>query len=178
MDDNKPIELIWKDIIGYEGFYKISNLGDVKFLERKVSNRLIKEKFNKIHISKRGYYVTDLRVANIRKTLTIHRLIAIHFIENPNNKSYVNHIDKNPLNNNIENLEWVNNMENVCHSKRFKEYSSKFIGVGWDKYARKWKSQIYHNGKSIHLGNFNSEEEAYKKRIDYEVENKIINKYN
>jgi hypothetical protein len=171
----------WKDIIGYEGYYQISNLGRVKFLERQVPRfskiQILKEKIVKFHLAKRGYYVVDLRVKSKRKTLNIHRLIAIHFIDNPLNKKYVNHIDENKLNNSIENLEWVTNMENICHAKKNVKSSSEYIGVGWDKYANKWKSQIYHKGKSIHLGSFFSEQEAYNARVKYEQENNIENKY-
>jgi hypothetical protein len=171
----------WKDIIGYEGYYKISNLGNVKFLERKIttsqSERIYKEKINKIWLSKRGYSVTDLIVNKLRKTKTIHRLTAIHFINNPLNKPFVNHIDGNKSNNSIQNLEWVNNMENMCHAKKNVKRSSQYIGVGWDKWANKWKSQIYHNGRSIHLGNFFTEQEAYSARVKYEQENNVQNKY-
>jgi hypothetical protein len=176
---------IWKDVIGYEGYYQISNLGKVKKLRREVLNkkgtliRIDPERLNKTHLNKlRGnYYVTDLRVRGQRKTFQIHRLIAIAFIPNPENKRYVNHIDHNPMNNSLDNLEWVNQMENTCHAQKRLNRSSKYIGVGWDKYAGKWKCQIYFNKKSIHIGSFTSEEDAYEARKKFEVDNGIINKY-
>lgn len=176
---------IWKDIIGYEGYYQISNLGRVKFLERKVCHggkregivQIFPEKMNRFHLGKRGYYVTDLVVDKVRQTKTIHRLIAIHFIPNPSNKKYVNHIDKNPLNNSIDNLEWVSNMENMCHAMKLKGGSSKYIGVSWDSHHKKWKSGIYHNGKSLHIGIFDTEDDAYAARVKYEQDNGIENKY-
>jgi hypothetical protein len=177
------MEEIWKDIINFEGFYQISSFGNIKFLKRTVKfiNGTVyqyKEKMNKFHKCKRGgYLITDLVVNKKRTTVYIHRLLAIHFLDNPLSLKYVNHKNKNVLNNQLSNLEWVSNRENICHSKIGSNSSSKYIGVGWDKYSKKWKSQIYFGGKSIHLGNFISEEDAYKARTNFELENNIKNKY-
>lgn len=173
---------IWKDIEGYKGYFKISNLGRVLALDREIIRsdgkiNKFKSRILKNHVSKRGYYVTDIRMNNIRKTLYIHRLIATNFISNPLNKKQVNHIDSNPLNNSINNLEWVNNLENSCHRVKKYNYTSKYLGVGWDKYSNKWKSQIYFNGKSKHIGSYDTEEEAYQSRCEYEKNNNIENKY-
>jgi hypothetical protein len=173
---------IWKDIESYDGYYQISNFGRVKSLNREIirsdgKKNKYKGRILKSHISKRGYYIVDIHINNLRKTYNIHRLIAINFISNPSNKKQVNHIDSNPLNNSINNLEWVNNLENTCHRSKKYKYSSKYIGVGWDKYNNKWKCQIYFNGKSKHIGVFNTEEEAYQARCEYEKNNNIENKY-
>lgn len=176
---------IWKEVEGFEAFYHISNLGRIKKLKRDVyskNGRFLRrdpEKLNKNHINKKrgNYYLTDLAVKGKRKSFWLHRLIAIHFIPNPQKKKYVNHIDGNPQNNAIENLEWVTNMENICHAHKRKKSTSNYIGVGWDKYAGKWKSQIYHKGKSVHIGSFVSEEEAYEARRKFEQDNGIENKY-
>ena len=178
----KNKEELWYDIIGYEGHYQISNHGRVKSLSR-IVNRLnsdgmfVSEKIRKQSISKRGYYVVDLLLNDVRKTKTVHRLIAIQFIPNPDNKPHVNHIDGNPLNNAIDNLEWTNNRENTSHGRQTKNKTSGYIGVGWDKWAGKWKSQIYYKGKSIHLGSFVNELDAYEARLKFERDNGISNKY-
>lgn len=99
---------IYKDIIGFEGYYKISNLGNVYGVKR---NRVMK---NTPH--KDGYLQIKLTKESKRKSFLLHRLIAIHFIENPKNKLEVNHIDSNRLNNSINNLEWVSRIENQKHS--------------------------------------------------------------
>jgi len=176
---------IWKDIIGYEGYYQISNFGRIKKMERMVydqkGNYLRKdpERLNKIHINKKrgNYYTTDLHLLGKRKTFQTHRLLAIAFIPNTENKKYVNHIDHNPMNNSLDNLEWVNQMENSCHAQKKIKRTSKYIGVGWDKYHSKWKSQIYFKGKSIHIGSFKTEQEAYEARKKFEQDNGISNKY-
>ena len=172
----------WEDLIGYVGYYKISDLGRVLSLDRKIictngRKMVYKGKILQNHIGKRGYYVTDVKVDLVRKTFTIHRLIAINFIPNPLNKKQVNHKDSNPLNNSINNLEWVTNLENSCHRVKSRNYSSKYLGVGWDKWRNQWKCQIYFNGRSKHIGNFKTEEEAYEARVKFEKENDIQNKY-
>lgn len=176
---------IWKEVEGFEAFYHISNLGRIKKLKRDVYgndgkyHRKDPERLNSIHLNKKrgNYYLTDLAVKGKRKSFWLHRLIAINFIPNPQKKKYVNHIDGNPQNNAIENLEWVNQIENSCHAQKRKKSTSDYIGVGWDKYAGKWKSQIYHKGKSIHIGSFVSEMEAYEARRKFEKDNGIENKY-
>lgn len=173
---------LWYDVIGYEGYYQISSHGRIKALSRVVDRegykRILPEAIRKQSIGKRGYYIVDLRSGdNVHKTKTVHRLIAIQFIPNPDNKPHVNHIDGNPLNNAIDNLEWTNNRENTSHGRQTKNKTSGYIGVGWDKWAGKWKSQIYYKGKSIHLGSFVNELDAYEARLKFERENGISNKY-
>lgn len=103
---------VWKDIKGFENYYQISNTGKVKSLERKVPSKIkgtfqiIKEKIRKTTTTTAGYEYVVLSKDNIHKTLLIHRLVAEHFIPNPNNLQCVNHKDENKLNNNVDNLEW------------------------------------------------------------------------
>lgn len=108
---------IWKDIKNYEGLYQISNLGNVKKL-RFINNRcnFKKESIKKLNI-RNGYYIVQLSKNGKRKSYQVHRLVAEAFIENPENKSIINHIDYNPLNNNVDNLEWCTQKENVEWSK-------------------------------------------------------------
>jgi hypothetical protein len=176
----------WKDIIGYEGYNQISNLGKVKFLERKVITEMsygkkklvYKEKILKCTVDKySGYCIVCLTKNKEHKKMRVHRLVAIHFIDNPLNKPDVNHIDGNRINNAIENLEWVNHRENMCHCRKNIKKSSQYMGVSWNKEKNKWVSFIKIKGKSIYLGCFNTEEEAYNARVKYEQENNIENKY-
>ena len=97
------MEEIWKDIKGYEGLYQISNLGRVKSL---ISSTPDKEKFiSIINGKKNGYCYAMLHKSGRNKNYLLHRLIAENFIPNIENKPNINHIDGNPLNNNIDNLE-------------------------------------------------------------------------
>lgn len=114
----EPIEEeIWKDIIGYEGHYQISNQGRVKALGRKGSGCCVIDRIKKVTKSKdkTHYDSFGLCVGNKSKCFMLHRVLAIHFIPNPENKKEVNHIDGNKSNNSLENLEWVTASENIYH---------------------------------------------------------------
>ena len=112
---------IWKDIKNFEGLYQVSNLGRVKSLPKYTYSRgysqLRKEKLLKpCYVGKyRNYLAVRL---NNNKQYKIHRLVAKAFIPNPNNYPCVNHKDKNPSNNNVENLEWCTNQYNVKYSAK------------------------------------------------------------
>lgn len=108
----------WKDIVGFEGQYQISNFGRVKRLSRCVScgckSLSLKEKLMKpvLQHSQTNYYRLSVRLGNC-KTLKIHRLVAEAFVPNPDNKPQVDHIDGNPLNNFYLNLRWATSKENT-----------------------------------------------------------------
>lgn len=110
---------IWKDIIGYEGLYQVSNLGRVKSCERYVNHylgkRIVKEKFLK-QTNNNNYYTITIAFQNSRKTIRVHRLVSLHFNETKYNYLEVNHIDGNSLNNNFNNLEWCNRSQNQKHA--------------------------------------------------------------
>ena len=168
---------IWKDIEGFEGYYQISNFGRVKSLSRIVidSKRNIKEKILKVRITKYGYINITISFNRKQYSFIIHRLV-----DNPKNKREVNHINSIKLNNSDKNLEWTSSLENECHKNilRKENLTSKYIGVSLSKnLGKKWRSQIKINQKSIHLGMFNTEEEAYQARCEYEKNNNIENKY-
>ena len=111
---------MFKDITGYENLYLIDEKGNVKSLPHtKINNKgylcKTKERMLKPQIRNNYLFVT-LSKNGIKKMFSIHRLVAIHFIPNPQNKPFVNHIDGNRHNNNVSNLEWVTSNENMRHS--------------------------------------------------------------
>lgn len=102
---------IWKPIKGYKG-YEISNHGRVKSYHKTKNGRILKGSINAY-----GYVDVKLKRENNRQdTIKIHRLVALHFIPNIENKPEVNHIDGNKSNNKYDNLEWCNRSENIQHA--------------------------------------------------------------
>ena len=108
---NKIMELeIWKDIQGYEGYYQISNLSKIKSLR---NNRLLN-----IFKGSLGYMQITLSKEGKYKVHLVHRLLAIAFIPNFENKPQINHIDGVRFNNSLSNLEWCSCSENALHAHR------------------------------------------------------------
>lgn len=97
----------WKQVIGYEGLYEVSNTGKVKNAQtgREIAIGYVN-----------GYKRVNLWKNNKYKTKRIHRLVAEAFIPNPENKRTVNHKDGDKLNNNVNNLEWATHSENNKHA--------------------------------------------------------------
>lgn len=109
-------------MVGYEGLYEVSDLGRVKSLGRTIqihrenyTTRVWKEKILKPKISSK-YHRVWLCTGSNKRIYGIHRLVAEAFIPNPENKPQVNHIDGNPANNLLSNLEWVTQSENTRHA--------------------------------------------------------------
>lgn len=104
---------VWKDIEGYEGLYRISDSGNVLSLNYKHRGypALLTPKIN-MH----GYAWVELRKNKKPKQMLVHRLVALAFLDNPNEYPIVNHKDENPLNNNVDNLEWCTRSYNSLYS--------------------------------------------------------------
>ena len=118
---------IWKDVKGYEEIYQVSNLGNIRSLERITifesenqhkkykANRHIKCKMKKPTVNKCGYYQTVLNKNGKKRNVLVHRLVAEAFLPNLYNKPTINHIDGNKLNNRLDNLEWATYPEQQLH---------------------------------------------------------------
>lgn len=115
---------IWKDVTLYDlnKFYKVSNLGRIKSKERIVHRKgdvyiKLKPKILKFKRNNRGYNQIVLYGNNKKRyDLMLHRIVALAFIPNPDNKPQVNHKDGNKDNNKVDNLEWATNSENGKHA--------------------------------------------------------------
>ncbi len=123
-------EEIWKDIEGYEGYYQVSNMGRVKSLDRVVPHGRCgtitrKEKILK-HGNSKGYDMVVLCVEHKRKAITVHKLVAEAFISKKESHMQVNHIDGNPKNNVVSNLEWCTSQENTIHALKNNIIKNKF----------------------------------------------------
>ena len=111
----------WIPVTGFEGVYDVSNQGYVRTRdkiikcrsggERKVSGKVLSN-----YTQGKGYLAVGLSKNNIYKTVSVHRLVAKHFIPNPLNLPQVNHKDGNKKNNHYKNLEWSNCKDNISHA--------------------------------------------------------------
>lgn len=112
----------WKPVVGFENLYEISNKGRVKSIG---SYNTCKRGIMNPMIDPDGYPHVRLYDNGICKDISIHRLVAIAFIPNPNGYKYVNHKDENTKNNCVENLEWCTNSYNLVYSrgKKVAQYS-------------------------------------------------------
>ena len=111
----------WRGVDGYDGLYQVSNTGCVRSLDR-VSTRSdgqqarLKGKLLKQFVNSDGYYHVKLYNNGIKKTIAVHRLVALSFIKKPDNYDCVNHKDKNKKNNFYQNLEWCTKQYNSEYS--------------------------------------------------------------
>ena len=118
------MEEIWKSVDGFEGYYEISNLGNLRSVDKYFrwgrGKGHIKYSLSKIlspSINNSGYKIYALSKPGSKPVCkTIHRMVATAFIPNPHNLSDVNHIDEDKFNNRVDNLEWVIHKENMIHS--------------------------------------------------------------
>lgn len=117
-------EEVWKDIKDYEGLYQVSNLGNVRSLDREVKdttkNRIqhIKGKILKLTDNGKGYKLVFLNKDRNRENKYVHRLVAETFIPNPNNLKEVNHKNLNKNDNSVHNLEWITSIDNKRHYRQ------------------------------------------------------------
>lgn len=105
-------EEIWKNIIGHEE-YQVSNKGKVRITANSFTR---KERVLKPLLTNNGYLRVALYKNNKSKFIAIHRLVALHFVPNPDKKKTVNHKDGDKTNNNDWNLEWNTYRENINHA--------------------------------------------------------------
>lgn len=116
-------EEIWKDVVGYEGYYQASNLGKIKSLSRVVNSCMgnpstRKETILKSQIINSGYKVSTFCLDYNKRNFFVHRVVAECFVSNPQDLPEVNHINGIKTDNRAENLEWCSRSENKKHAYR------------------------------------------------------------
>ena len=151
-------------ICGYENYF-VSNFGNVK---NSKTNKILKPS---THMG--GYKLINLSKNGDVKNFTVHRLVGKAFLKNPDNKPKVDHIDNNPANNNVKNLRWCSQKDNLANQGKQINNTSGFKGVSFNKKANKYGARISINEKYKHLGLFETAEEA---SICYDAKAKEIHK--
>lgn len=153
---------IWKDIPEYEGYYQVSSNGMVKSLNRKAWNgkswHKIKSRILKPEIIIGNYNRVTLNLSGKRRKIKNSVIVAMAFLGHKpsgNNKICIDHIDNNPQNDNLKNLQIISTREN--NSKDKKGGTSKHIGVSWVSSRKKWISHIVIDGHCKHLGMYDCE---------------------
>lgn len=157
---------IWRPVVGYEGLYEVSNLGNVKSLSRpvfrskngytKVSERIM----SKI-LTKSGYYRVPLSKDMAKtKIFFVHRLVAMAFILNPDNKPFIDHINGITTDNRLENLRWCTHKEN-CNFEL----------------AHKHQSECKIGDKNPQFGKLGILSKDHKVVLQYDINGNFLNKF-
>lgn len=148
---------VYRQVEDYDN-YEISNIGNIR---NSITGKILKQKCRK------GYKAIDLWKQNTMKTFGVHRLVAIAFLDNPNNKPVVDHIDGDKLNNNVENLRWATLSENKMNSNIYSNNTSGCKGVYFCNSHKRWVARIGVNKKCIHLGYYKKYQDAIKARKEH-----------
>ena len=114
-------QVVWKDVVGFEGRYQVSNMGQVRSLDiclpcKNGGVSVHKGKIKPLHKNNRGYVTVGLCKERKTHRKLLHRLVAEAFVDKSEEKTQVNHIDGDISNNRASNLEWVTDNENKIHS--------------------------------------------------------------
>ena len=120
---------LWVDVDGYEGLYMVSDLGNVKSIDRYTCSGVHREGkllakivdsdgYDRVHLSRDGH----------AKQIPVHRLVAIAFIPNPTGLSQINHVDEDKRNNAVQNLEWCDAKYNINYGTRSKKVALALSG--------------------------------------------------
>jgi len=134
--------------------YSVSSFGNIKKNERLLKPTIFKKD------DKLDSLIITLKINDKQKCFRVHRLIASLFIPNPDNKPIIDHIDNNPLNNNVSNLRWASVSQNNCNRGCKNKLGMK--GVSFDKKRNLYQVQVKFEGQRYWLGRFKTAEEAFE----------------
>lgn len=132
------MEEVWKDVPGYEGLYIVSNFGSVVSMPKRITKSKFRNEIKTLSQYNINGYLFVTLCKNGSRNIRVHRIVALSFIPNPENKKEVNHINAIKTDNKVDNLEWCTGQENRFHSIKHKLRS----GVGIKKLSKDQVKQI------------------------------------
>lgn len=159
---------MWKDIKNYEGWYQVSDSGQVRSLDREVKYRDGRKRVFKGTVLKQrftnGYPTVNLGKNKKMETFQIHRIVANHFLEKPSYAECVNHIDGIKTNNNVSNLEWVTYARNNQHAREMGLNNSKGESLVKHNEQIKIKVVMLDKDKLIRIENYSRDMAKFVKK--------------
>jgi hypothetical protein len=157
----------WRDCVGFEGFYQVSNLGRIRSLDRVMSNgRKRKGQMMKTRVGTNGYVKVGLRDGVQQRTVNVHREVALAFIDGYAEGKVVDHIDGDKANNKVDNLRWVSQSVNNTNRKECNSFSGE-TGIEYRSDMAKskpWLARVKIKGKTHNLGYHAKKQEAVDAR--------------
>jgi len=163
----------WRDVVGYEGLYQVSNLGRIKSIAKgkgRRSGRILINCFDAY-----GYLLCSFCRNGVPIKVKVHRIVAFAFLNPPlftGERYVVDHINGDRSDNNVENIRFVTHRYNVTEGFRvdMNKYSSKYTGVSKRKGDKTWRAAIWVKNKCKDLGHFENEIDAH-----YAYQNELFN---
>lgn len=148
---------IWKDVVGYESRYKVSNFGNIKsFITNGSNGGYILKAFDRGN----GYLAVNLYYSKGKfKTISVHQIVAHAFLGEPPKNYQVNHIDMNRYNNRLDNLEYLSSLDNQMHSRKFKHWTNGLRGENHPR-AKLTRNQVLEIRKVYKEGSITRKELA------------------
>lgn len=154
---------IYVPVHGTEGRYEVSNFGNVKSVAGgRRKGGILKQSMRS---QKFGYKVVTLCKGKLTQTVNVHRLVAVAFLSNPDNKRTVNHKDGNKLNNNVENLEWATRQQQSRNTRVYKTSKTGIKGVTRSRSSHQWRAYVCVDKQIIWLGYYYTLAEAKEARL-------------
>lgn len=168
--NNSTEKEIWKDVVGYEGYYEVSNIGRVRRVSRYITGvngvtRFWRGRILKQTTTQDGYLRCILSKNGVSNNKRTHRLVAESFIENQENHPVINHKDENPANNHVDNLEWCSISYNNSYGTRTNRATNSEGFKDRTERHKKAVLKIKTNGEIVEK--FESLKDAYESNPDY-----------
>ena len=154
-------EEIWKSVVGYEGIYEISDFGNMRSVDRfGLDGRKLQGRPLSPVLQSTGYFTFDLCGKKRMKPTGVHRIVAEAFMGRIPEKMVIDHLDGNPQNNHVSNLEIVTVRENTVRGRGCQMSKSKYTGV--HQRGKNWAAFKSINGVRQYLGTYEKESDAHE----------------